>query len=163
MKSLFDFEIHTIQGTLLDWQSFKNKKILIFNTASECGYTHQLAGLEQLYRDYKDHDFEIIGLPCNDFGAQEPGSEQEILQFCQKSFEVSFMLTEKVQILGPNAHPIYKWLQEKEQNGVGDFPVAWNFQKFGIDENGNLVKSFPTAMDPQHSDIVNWITQPQLF
>jgi glutathione peroxidase len=163
MKRLYDFEIRTIQGDILDWERFKNKKVLLFNTASECGYTHQLAGLEQLYRDYKEIDFEIIGIPCNDFGGQEPGTEEQILEFCQRNFEVSFTLTEKVSILGEEVHPLFKWLQLKSENGVGDFPVTWNFQKFGIDESGQLAQVFSTVMEPQHRDIVNWITQTQLF
>jgi len=163
MKTIYDFEILDILGEPLDWGLFRGKKILLFNTASECGFTSQLASIEILYRDFKNHDFEIIGVPSNDFGGQEPGSSEEILSFCQREYEVSFTLTEKMSILGENAHPMYKWLQKKELNGMADQPVTWNFQKFGIDYMGRIARVFSPATDPFHSSIGSWITQAELL
>lgn len=150
---------NTIDGKEFSFSSLKGKKVLIVNTASECGYTPQYAELEQLYLKYKNSGFEIIGFPSNDFGGQEPGSNQEIKAFCKKNYGVTFTMMEKVTVKGNSAHPIYKWLTSKEQNGVNGDPVKWNFHKFLIDENGKLVKALPSSVKPMSSEITSWISQ----
>ena len=151
--TLFDFEITDIHGKTFDWNTVKGKKILIVNTASECGYTFHYGPLEDLYLDYRDKGFTVIGFPCNDFGGQEPGTEEEIAQFCSRNFDVTFPMMSKIKILGSEAHPLYQWLK-KETNSE----VAWNFQKYLVDENGQVVKMISHNVDPQDPEIVQWIT-----
>lgn len=133
---------------------FKGKKILLVNVASECGFTKQYANLEKLYTTYKDK-LVIIGFPCNQFGGQEPGTEEEIATFCSSKFAVTFPLTTKIDVKGDNQHPIYKWLTSKALNGVNDYSVNWNFNKFMLDENGQLIGYFSSRINPMDSDIVN--------
>jgi glutathione peroxidase len=149
---LTDFNINDINGNPLDWSKFEGKKLLLVNTASECGYTFHYGTLEGLHQTYKDKNFAIIGFPCNDFGGQEPGTEKEIVSFCQKKYGVTFQLTEKIKILGENAHPIYKWLKESTNS-----EVAWNFQKYLIDENGKVDKMIQHSTLPNDEEIINWI------
>ncbi len=158
-KNLHQFKAKTIDGKEMALSSFKGKKVLIVNTASECGYTPQYSELEQLYKKYKAQGFEIIGFPSNDFGGQEPGSNQEIKAFCQKNYGVTFTMMEKITVKGNGIHPIYKWLTTKEENGVNADPVKWNFHKFLIDENGNLVKALPSSVKPMSPEITGWITK----
>ncbi len=146
-KSIYDFSIKSIDGKTIRFSEFKGKKILIVNTASECGYTPQYAQLEELSKLYKDKLI-VVGFPCNDFGGQEPGGSTEIKEFCQKKYGVSFLITEKVFIKKEPIHPIYQWLTQKEQNGVVDIKVKWNFHKILIDENGMLSNSYPSAVNP---------------
>lgn len=133
---------------------FKGKKILLVNVASECGFTKQYADLEKLYTTYKDK-LVIIGFPCNQFGGQEPGTEEEIATFCSSKFSVTFPLTTKIDVKGDNQHPIYKWLTSKALNGVNDYTVNWNFNKFMLDENGQLIGYFSSRINPMDSDIIN--------
>lgn len=133
---------------------FKGKKILLVNVASECGFTKQYADLEKLYTTYKDK-LMIIGFPCNQFGGQEPGTEEEIATFCSSKFAVTFPLTTKIDVKGDNQHPIYKWLTSKALNGVNDYTVNWNFNKFMLDENGQLIGYFSSRINPMDSDIIN--------
>lgn len=133
---------------------FKGKKILLVNVASECGFTKQYADLEKLYTTYKDK-LVIIGFPCNQFGGQEPGTEEEIATFCSSKFAVTFPLTTKIDVKGDNQHPIYKWLTSKSLNGVNDYSVNWNFNKFLLDENGQLIGYFSSRINPMDSDIIN--------
>jgi glutathione peroxidase len=158
-KNLHQLKANTIDGKELALSSFKGKKVLIVNTASECGYTPQYAELEQLYNKYKSSGFEIIGFPSNDFGGQEPGTNQEIKTFCKKNYNVTFTMMEKITVKGSSIHPVYKWLTSKEENGINSDPVKWNFHKFLIDENGNLVKALPSSVKPMSSEITSWITQ----
>jgi glutathione peroxidase len=155
-KTVYDYPLKDIKGNDFDLSKFKGKKLLLVNTASACGFTPQYAQLEELYQNFKEK-VEVIGLPCNDFGEQEPGSEKEIEQFCVLNFKVSFPLTSKVRILGDSPHPLYEFLMKKDLNGYRDSEVKWNFQKYLIDENGNLIKIFSPALDPLSEDILKMI------
>jgi glutathione peroxidase len=155
-KTVYDYPLKDIKGNDFNLSKFKGKKILLVNTASACGFTPQYAQLEELHQNLNDK-LEVIGLPCNDFGGQEPGNEQQIEQFCEINFKVSFPLTEKVQILGSNPHPLYEFLMKKELNGYRDSEVKWNFQKYLIDESGNLIKIFSPALDPLAEEILKMI------
>jgi glutathione peroxidase len=135
---------------------FKGKKILIVNVASQCGFTKQYSDLETLYQSYKGK-LVIIGFPCNQFGGQESGTEEEILQFCSSKYSVTFPITTKIEVKGNNQHPIYKWLTNKSENGVSDHSVGWNFNKFLLDENGQLIGYFGSRVNPLDSSIVNLI------
>jgi glutathione peroxidase len=154
MSSVHQFKIEGIRGEIIDFETFKGKYILIVNVASKCGYTSQYAQLQELYDNYKDK-LVIVGVPCNQFGGQEPGTETEIEQFCQVRYGVTFPLTKKVDVKGKNQHELYKWLTEKSENGVEDSKVKWNFQKYLIDPNGELLKVFPSAASP--FDVVEFV------
>ena len=154
VKPIYDIEINTLEGKPLDLNTFKGKNILFVNVASECGFTKQYAGLQELYDKYNDN-LVIIGVPCNQFGGQEPGSANQIQTFCQKNFGVTFQMTEKVDVKGENQHPLYKWLTSKELNGNEDSTVKWNFQKYIINENGQFVDFFYSMTKPMSSKITN--------
>lgn len=156
MQSIHQFRIKDIEGNELDFSKFKGKKILIVNVASECGYTPQYGQLEELYEAFKDK-LVIVGFPCNDFGGQEPGSEFEIQQFCTVRYGVTFPLTQKVNIKGNNPHPIYQWLSHKSENGLSNNDVTWNFCKFLLDEEGQLIAFFPSATYPASEEIIDLI------
>lgn len=153
-KTLHDFKTKTLDGKDFNLADLKGKKVLIVNTASECGYTPQYKDLEALYEKYKAKNFVVIGFPCNDFGGQEPGTGAEIKSFCTKNYGVTFQMMEKVSI---STSPIYKWLTSKVENGVLDATVKWNFNKFLIDEKGHLVKYLPSSVKPMDIEITNWI------
>jgi glutathione peroxidase len=153
--TIYDIPLRDIKGHEIDTAAWKGKKILVVNVASECGYTPQYAALEELYQNFSEKLI-ILGCPCNDFGGQEPGSEETIHSFCQKNYGVTFTLSEKLNIL-QNPHPLYQWLCRKEKNGVDDFPVSWNFQKFLIDEEGNLVRSLAPSTLPLSEEIMDWL------
>lgn len=154
-SDFYKINIKNIAGDKLDLSQFKGKKILIVNVASECGYTPQYAQLEELYETYHEK-LVVLGCPSNDFGGQEPGTEKEIVKFCQTNYGVSFPLTQKVGIKS-NTHELYKWLTQKSLNGQADFEVKWNFHKFLIDEKGNLVASYPSDVTPLDERIIDWI------
>lgn len=157
-KTLYDFQAKTIDGKDFDFSSLKGKKVMLVNTASECGFTPQYADLQTLYDKYKSTGkFEIIGFPCNQFGGQEPGSNSEIKTFCTKNYGVTFQMMEKIDVKGDNQHPIYKWLTHKDENGVEDSEVKWNFNKYLIDENGHYVRHAPSSEKPGSEEITNWI------
>jgi len=151
-KSIYDFKVPALDGGTIDFASFKGKKILIVNTASECGYTPQYEGLEKLYEKYKDK-LVIVGFPANNFGGQEPGSNDEIKTFCKKNYGVTFPMAAKISVKGNDAAPIYQWLCSKSQNGVLDAEVGWNFNKFLLDENGKLLAHFESKIDPMNEAI----------
>ena len=157
MKTLHDFKARTIDGKEFDMTQLKGKKVLVVNTASECGFTPQYENLEELYKEFGGERFTIIGFPANNFGGQEPGSNEKIAEFCKKNYGVSFLMMEKISVKGNDMHPIYQWLTQKEQNGVTDAPVTWNFQKFLIGENGRLIKSISPRESPVSEEIINWI------
>jgi glutathione peroxidase len=157
MKNFHDFTVESITGKPFDLARFKGKKVMVVNTASECGFTHQYAQLEELYEHFFDADFEIIAFPANDFGAQEPGTNDEINRFCQRNYGVSFPLMAKVTVKGNGTHPLFLWLTQKSQNGVADIEITWNFQKFLINESGQLVKSVAPAVSPMDDSILKWI------
>src|SRR5688572_10308732 len=156
VKTLYDFKSKTIDGKNFDFSTLKGKKVLIVNTASECGYTPQYMELEELHDKYKDKLI-IIGFPANNFGGQEPGTNSEIAAFCQKNYGVSFQMMEKISVTGEDTDPLYKWLTKKELNGVKDVEVTWNFQKFMVDERGQLVDFAPPQESPLSERITNWI------
>ncbi len=155
--SFFVLSATDINGVLVKLDQYKGKKVMVVNTASECGFTPQYALLEELYTTYKDKGFVILGFPSNDFGGQEPGTEAEIAQFCQKNFGVTFPLMCKVSTKGPEQHAVYHWLANKNQNGVMDTQVKWNFHKYLIDEKGQLVMSLESGIEPNDPRITNWI------
>ena len=155
-SNFHQFKIESISGGEIDFSAYKGKKILIVNVASKCGYTPQYKELQELYTTFGDK-LVVIGFPCNDFGGQESGSNSEIQTFCDSKYGVTFPMTTKVKIKGKDAHPIYQWLTSKDQNGVMDADVRWNFHKFLIDEQGNLVKAYPSSVKPLSEEILSWV------
>lgn len=153
-KSIYEFKVPALDGGTIDFASFKGKKILIVNTASECGYTPQYEGLEKLYEKYKDK-LVVVGFPANNFGGQEPGSNDEIKTFCKKNYGVTFPMAAKISVKGNDAAPIYQWLCNKSQNGTLDAEVGWNFNKFLLDENGKLLAHFESKVDPMNEAITS--------
>jgi glutathione peroxidase len=151
-KSIYDFKVEGLEGDTIDFSKFKGKKILIVNTASECGFTPQYEGLETLYKQHKGKLI-IVGFPANNFGSQEPGSNSDIAAFCQKNYGVSFPMAAKISVKGDDTAPIYQWLTRKEYNGYKNSSVLWNFQKFLINEKGQLVKVFSSMTKPTSSAI----------
>jgi glutathione peroxidase len=156
-KSFYDFTVKTIDGEDFSLSSLKGKKVMIVNTASKCGYTPQYADLEKLYKEFGGEKFVIIGFPANNFMGQEPGTNEEIKNFCQVNYGVSFPMMEKISVKGNDQHPLYTWLTSKSQNGVLDAEVKWNFQKFLIDENGNLTDVVMPKENPYSDKILNWL------
>ena len=156
-KSFYDFKTTTIDGKPFDLSSLKGKKVLVVNTASKCGHTPQYAQLEELFTRYGSANFTIIGFPANNFLGQEPGTNAEIQEFCTRNYGVTFQMMAKISVKGKDIDPLYKWLTSKEENGVMDAPVKWNFQKFMIDENGRLVGMVPPGDLPTTDKIIHWI------
>ena len=157
-ESIYDLAINDISGNPIDLNEHKGKHILFVNVASECGFTSQYAGLEELHQQYKD-DLIVIGFPCNQFGGQEPGSEKEIQQFCAKNYGVSFLMTEKIDVKGKKKHPIYNWLTNKNLNGKSSSSVKWNFQKYIVDGSGDFVNYFYSTTKPMSSEITSLLKQ----
>ncbi len=153
-ESLYDIAIHSLQGHPIDLSEFKGRKILFVNVASKCGFTPQYRELQQLQDIYKDQ-LVVIGVPCNQFGRQEPGTSDEIQNFCEVNYGVSFLITEKVDVKGNNQHPLYIWLTKKEFNGTHNSSVKWNFQKYLVDENGELIDYFYSITKPMNSRITS--------
>ena len=147
-------KVRSIDGTEYDYSGLKGKKVLIVNTASECGYTPQYEDLEKLYQSYKDKLI-ILGFPANNFGGQEPGSNEEIKEFCKTKYSVTFPMFEKISVAGDDMAPIYKWLTSKDLNGWNDQQPKWNFNKYLLDEEGNLVKYYSSAVKPMSEEIVS--------
>jgi glutathione peroxidase len=158
MHSFYDLTAIDIQGKDFSFAQLKGKKVMIVNTASECGLTPQYKELEALYKKYgANGKFIIIGFPANDFGSQEPGTNEQIIGFCQKNYGVSFPMMSKVTVKGDNKHPVYKWLTQKSLNGKEDVEISWNFQKFLIDENGQYIKTISPRTLPNDPEIIKWI------
>ncbi len=155
--NLHSFTTKTIDGKEFKMSSLKGKKVLIVNTASKCGLTPQYEGLQLLYQKYGGDKFVIIGFPANNFLSQEPGSNSEIKQFCTSEYQVTFPLMEKISVKGDDIDPIFKWLTTKTLNGKMDAEVTWNFQKFMIDEKGNLVDFASPRTKPNDEKIIKWI------
>jgi glutathione peroxidase len=156
-QSFYDLKAKTIDGKEFSFADLKGKKVLIVNTASKCGYTPQYEDLEKLYKEYKDKNLVIIGFPANNFGRQEPGTNEEIEEFCKKNYGVTFQMMEKIDVKGDDKHPVYKWLTEKSLNGSMDSSVKWNFQKYMIDEKGKLVDVAGSGDKPMGDKIMNWL------
>ena len=146
-SDIYSIEINSLSGEKINLIDFKGKKILFVNVASECGFTPQYEDLQTLHKRYKD-ELVVIGLPCNQFGSQEPGDAKQIQNFCTKNYGVDFLMTEKIDVKGENQHPLYQWLTQKKYNGVNDSSVKWNFQKYLVDENGKYIDVFYSATKP---------------
>ncbi|MBM3441349.1 MAG: glutathione peroxidase [Bacteroidetes bacterium] len=156
LKGIYDFKVPGLDGNQIDFSKYKGKKILIVNTASKCGYTRQYDDLQRLYEAHKNK-LVIIGFPANNFGGQEPGSNQEIREFCKKNYGVSFPMAEKVSVKGEDTHPLFLWLTRKDLNGVMDADIRWNFTKFLLDENGKLLTVFPSRVEPGSEEIAQYL------
>ena len=156
LDSIYDIKINNITGEPIELSDFKDKYLLFVNVASKCGFTDQYKDLQELHEKYKD-DLIIVGLPCNQFGNQEPGNEEEISQFCQINYGVTFLLTEKIEVKGSNQHPIYKLLTDKNLNGVKSSTVRWNFQKYLLDPSGNLIDYWYSTTNPLSKKIIQHI------
>lgn len=156
-KNFHDFKVKDIEGSDFDLSSLKGKKVLVVNTASKCGLTPQYELLQKIYNDYGSENFTIIGFPANNFKNQEPGNNEEIAEFCEKNYGVTFPMMSKISVKGEDMHPLYQWLTQKEKNGVKDSEVSWNFQKYMIDENGHLVDFVEPKTKPDDDKIIGWI------
>ena len=154
--SIHEFSITTLDGETLDLSQLKGKKLLIVNTASKCGFTSQYKELEELYDTYKDR-LVIIGFPANNFMSQEPGSNENIAEFCEKNYGVSFPMSEKISVKGKDIDPIYQWLTEKKLNGFKDSKITWNFNKYLIDEEGRIIERFGSRVKPMDLKIIQYL------
>jgi glutathione peroxidase len=142
MTTIADFTVTTNRGEPLDLSSKLGKVLLVVNTASKCGFTPQYDGLEKLYQQYKDKDFEVLGFPCNQFGGQEPGNADEIAEFCKVNFGVTFPLMAKVDVNGPDASPLFDWMKSERKGLMGSTSIKWNFTKFLVGRDGKVVKRY---------------------
>lgn len=158
-KNFHDFTVKNIDGKEFKLADLAGKKVLVVNTASKCGFTSQYEGLQEIYEKYGSENFTVIGFPANNFKNQEPGSNEEIKQFCSKNYGVTFPMMEKISVKGEDQHPLYQWLTQKKYNDKMDSKVKWNFQKYLIDEEGQLVDVFYSRTKPSDQKIVNWIEQ----
>lgn len=149
MTDIYEFSGKNIKGEDVPLSDYKGKVLLIVNTASKCGFTPQYKGLENLYKDYQDKGLEILGFPCNQFGKQEPGNSDDISEFCELNFGVTFPLFEKVEVNGPNTHPLYDYLKKQAPGLLGSGAIKWNFTKFLVDGDGNVVKRFAPTDTPE--------------
>jgi glutathione peroxidase len=156
-QSIHNFKVTDIEGNEFDLASLAGKKVMIVNTASKCGLTPQYKQLQSVYNTYENKDFVIIGFPANNFMGQEPGSEEEIASFCEKNYGVSFPMMAKISVKGDDMHPLYQFLTSKEMNNVSDNEVAWNFQKYLINEKGELEKVISPRTKPDDQEIISWI------
>ncbi|SEI88264.1 glutathione peroxidase [Cyclobacterium xiamenense] len=152
----YDFTLNDIDGNPVDFSQYKGKKLLIVNVASKCGYTPQYAELQELYEAYKD-DLTILAFPANNFGGQEPGTNEDIKTFCTENYGVSFPIFEKISVKGVDKHPLYRWLSDKNLNGWNSTEPSWNFCKYFVNEKGDLVKFFPSSVKPMDEEIIKLI------
>jgi glutathione peroxidase len=155
-ESIYDIKINALNGEDIDFTNYKGKYILFVNVASNCGFTGQYEDLQKLYDTYQDK-LMIIGVPCNQFGGQEPGSASEIETFCKINYGVTFLMTEKVDVKGENQHPLYQWLTQQSKNGTSNSSVKWNFQKYLIDKNGALLDYFYSTTKPMSTKITKYL------
>jgi glutathione peroxidase len=155
--TIYQFKVEDLSGNTFDFASLKGKKILIVNTASKCGYTPQYEQLEAVYNKYKNKNLVIIGFPANNFMWQEPGTNAEIATFCKSKYGVTFPMMAKISVKGKDIHPIYQFLTQKKLNGVLDSKVEWNFQKYLINEKGELEQVYMSGVKPNDEKIINWI------
>ena len=148
MATVYDFEAQTIDGQTVAHSAYQGKMLLIVNTASACGFTPQFAGLEKLHQDYADQGLVVLGFPCNQFGSQDPGSNEEIGAFCQKNYGVSFPMMAKTEVNGAQAHPLYQWLKTQAPGMLGSEGIKWNFTKFLVGKDGVSVKRYGSVDTP---------------
>ncbi len=156
-ETIYQFKVTDLYGEEFDFSTLKGKKIMIVNTASECGLTPQYKDLETIYEKYKDKNFVIVGFPANNFGSQEPGSDKEIAAFCEKNYGVTFPMMSKISVKGNDMHEIYQFLTQKSKNGLEDSEVQWNFQKYLINDNGELEKVIAPRTLPTDDSVIKWI------
>jgi glutathione peroxidase len=149
MTSIYDFTAETIDGQPAPLSDYKGKVLLIVNTASKCGFTRQYAGLEELFRKFRDRGLVVLGFPCNQFGAQEPGDEEEIKSFCSLTYDVDFPMMRKIDVNGPTTHPLYAFLKKQKKGVLGTAGIKWNFTKFLIDRNGKVIDRFAPTVEPK--------------
>lgn len=157
MTNIYDIKIDSLQGKPINLGDFKNKHILFVNVASKCGFTPQYKDLEKLHQQYKD-DLVVVGVPCNQFGSQEPGNANEIEEFCEVNYGVTFLITEKIDVKGANQHPLYTWLTSKDFNGKKSSSVKWNFQKYLVSPEGKLIDYYFSITKPTSSKITKHIS-----
>lgn len=155
--TIYSFIVEDLSGKTFDFSTLKGKKIMIVNTASKCGLTPQYEGLQEIYEKYKDQNFVIIGFPANDFMSQEPGTNEEIAEFCEMNYGVTFPMMAKISVKGKDIAPIYKFLTQESKNGFSDSKVEWNFQKYLLNENGQLEKVVGPRIVPTDKEITDWI------
>jgi glutathione peroxidase len=158
-KNFHDFIVRTIDGETFPLSQLKGKKVMVVNVASKCGLTPQYEQLQALYKKYGSRNFVIIGFPANNFGAQEPGANEEIKTFCTTTYGVTFPMMEKISVKGDDIHPLYRWLTQKNENGKEDAEITWNFQKFLIDENGHWIRAISPRTKPTDETIIAWIEE----
>jgi glutathione peroxidase len=156
-ETIYQFKVTDLEGNEFDFSDLKGKKIMVVNTASKCGLTPQYKDLEAIYKKYQDKNFVIVGFPANNFGSQEPGTNQEIITFCQRNYGVTFPMMAKVSVVGNDMCEMYQFLTQKSRNGLEDSEVAWNFQKYLINENGQLEKVLSPRVLPTDQSIIDWI------
>ena len=156
LKSIYEIKINDIWGDAIELNDFKGKYILFVNVASECGFTGQYKDLQKLHEEYGSK-LVVIGVPCNQFGGQEPGESHEITAFCTEKYSVTFLMTEKIEVKGSNQHPLYKWLTDKKSNGIKNSTVRWNFQKYLVDPSGNLIDYWYSITQPLSQKIIKHI------
>jgi len=156
-QTIYQFKVEDLSGKTFDFASLKGKKIMIVNTASKCGLTPQYKDLEAVYKEYKDKGFVIVGFPANNFASQEPGTNEEIQTFCQQNYGVTFPMMDKVSVKGDDMCEVYKFLTQKSKNGLQDSEVEWNFQKYLINEKGELVKVIKPKTLVTEPEVINWI------
>ena len=157
IQNIYKFKVTDLYGKEFDFSTLKGKKILIVNTASQCGLTPQYKDLEAIYEQYKNNNFIIVGFPANNFGSQEPGNNDEIANFCTKNYGVTFPMMSKISVKGKDMHEIYQYLTQKSKNGLQDSAVEWNFQKYLINEEGYLIKVLSPRVLPTDKEIISWI------
>ena len=157
-NSIHQFKVADIYGNIFDFSQLKGKKVMIVNTASKCGLTYQYEALQKLYSQYKDLNFVIVGFPSNDFLWQEPGSNDEIIDFCEQNYGVTFPMMSKITVKGTKKHPIYQFLTQKSKNNYKDSRVTWNFQKYLVNKEGRVEKIISPRTRPDSEEIVSWIT-----
>lgn len=158
-EQIYQFKVADLYGNPFDFSSLKGKKIMIVNTASECGLTPQYAQLQELYDEFKDKNFTIVGFPANNFGRQEPGTNSQIASFCKENYGVTFPMMGKISVKGDDIHEVYQFLTQKSRNGLEDSEVQWNFQKYLLDEQGHLVRVIAPKTLPIDESIINWIKE----
>jgi len=156
-ENIYQYQVTDLYGESFDFSNLKGKKVMVVNTASECGLTPQYEELQKLYETYKNKNFVIVGFPANNFGGQEPGSDAQIASFCKENYGVTFPMMSKISVKGGDMHEVYHFLTEKEKNGLQDSEVGWNFQKYLLDEQGELVMVVEPRILPTDPSIVKWI------
>ncbi len=163
MGDIYTIDVETIDGNITNLSQYKGKTLLIVNVASKCGFTSQYDGLEKLYNTYADRGFVVLGFPCNQFGGQEPGSEKEIMDFCRLNYGVTFPMFAKIEVNGKNTHPLYQHLKKERPGLLGSSGIKWNFTKFLVDPDGNVIKRFASSTTPDEieNDIVQLLVEPE--